>query len=79
MMWLKQRQSILLRSRRRHILARRRQIAAFCEDQEAEIRAFASAQSADLLLMSSAQCRSVWTRSRSQAFTEVISASDDLE
>ena len=79
MVWLKQRRKMRLRSRRSRTLARRRLTAAFREDQEAELRAVASALSADLLLMSSAQRQSVWTRSRSHAFMEVISAWDDLD
>ena len=78
MVCLKQQRKMRLRSRRSRTLARRR-TAAFREDQEAELRAVASALSADLLLMSSAQRRSVWTRSRSHAFMEVISAWYDLD
>ena len=67
------------RRSRRCVLARRRQTAAFYEDQEEESTAVVTALAVDLLLTRSAQRRSVWARSRSQAFTAVISAWDDLE
>ena len=41
--------------------------------------AVVTALAVDLLLTRSLQCRSVWACNRSQAFTAVISAWDDLE
>lgn len=41
--------------------------------------AIAIAQATDLLMMRAVQRRSVWVRSRSQAFTDIISSWDDLE
>ena len=79
MVWIRQRRRMRFRRSRRCVLARRRQTAAFYEDQEEESTAVVTALAVDLLLTRSAQRRSVWARSRSQAFTAVISAWDDLE
>ena len=61
MVWLKQWRWMRIR-RRRSILARGIQTAAFCANQEAELMAAVTTLAMDLLLRSSVHRRSVWMR-----------------
>ena len=79
MVWLRQRCRMRVNRRRRHILGRRRQTAAFYQRQEEELGTVVTALTMDLLMMTTVQCRSIWVCNRSQPFTELISAWDDLE
>ena len=74
LVWLRRRQIWRSRSRTRRALALRRRLEAFYDQQDEDLREILAAYAADRLVLSTLQLRSVWVRSRSQAF-ETITAS----
>ena len=60
------------------MLARRRRMAALCDDQEKELTVVALIVT-NSLTFSTMQCRSVWTRQRNRAFMDITSGWDESE
>ena len=78
LLWLNYRQWQRSRRMRRRRRLARRQLAALYDDQERELSVLALILS-NSLTISTMQHRSVWTRQRSRAFTEITRGWDDME
>lgn len=79
LVWLRRRQIRRSRSRTRRALALRRRLEAFYDQQDEDLREILAAYAADRLVLSTLQLRSVWVRSRSQAFETITASWSNLE
>ena len=79
LIWLSQRERRHSRSRRRSVLAQWRPLDAFNDQQEENLRKILAAFAANQLFLSTLQLRSVWVKSRSQAFEFTTTSWSNLE